>query len=191
MSMRRSLPRLAAVVLAVATLTLSACTSDGSDSKTFTFTSATGIGKVIPPADRKPAAAIDGKLLDSSAKTTLAQRKGKPVVLAFWASWCGPCRVEMPLLNTLDKELKSSVSFLGVNTKDDKASAAQFVKANDIAFPSVYDQQGDTTLKLGNIPGSLPFTVLIDKSGRVAAVYVARYAPKDLTRALDALRAES
>jgi alkyl hydroperoxide reductase subunit AhpC len=65
------------------------------------------------------------------------------------------------------------------------------VKDYDISYPIVYDEQGETALRLGDLPATaLPFTVLIDKLGKVAAVYVVRLSAKDLTSALDKLLAE-
>ncbi|GAB2471481.1 TlpA family protein disulfide reductase [Jatrophihabitans fulvus] len=188
---RRLVHRLAALVCAAGTtLTLAACTSDSSDSKTYSFDGATKIGSVIPKADRKPAPAIEAQLLDGGS-TTLASRKGKIVVMPFWASWCGPCRVEMPSLQDDEKQLASKgVTLLGVNTKDDRDAAKSFLQGNKVTFPSVYDQPGDVAADLGNIPGSLPFTVLVDGRGEVAAVYIGRYSPVDLNRAVAKLRAE-
>lgn len=191
MRTRRSLPRLAVAVAATAAVALSGCSGDSSDSKTYKFTSATAVGKVIPEGDRKPAKDFSGALLTGDGKASLSDRDGKVVVIAFWASWCGPCKVEMPQLNDLHHDLGAKVAFLGIDSQDRRENARSFVRDNDIAFPIVYDQQGETALTLGNIPGSLPFTVLVDQQGRVAAVYVQRYAPKDLRGALDELTTES
>ncbi len=66
-----------------------------------------------------------------------------------------------------------------------------FVKTYDITYPIVFDEQGETALRLGQLPAAaLPFTVLIDKHGKVAAVYIVRLSANDLTGALDKLLAE-
>ena len=194
MPSRRRLPRFAAVLACVATLTLSACSGgsgSGSGGK-YQFGNATTIGTVIPKADRKPAPDLSAKLLNGDGSTSLAQYKNKVVVLAFWASWCPPCRVEMPQLDGLSHELAGKgVSFLGVDTRDADGPALAFLKDYKVDFPSVVDPNGQLSQKMGNIPSGLPFTIVIDKTGKVAAAYLARYGAKDLSRALTTLRAEA
>ena len=181
--------------LVAATLALTACTGkdavdQGSTSTTFKFKSGTPIGQLYPEAKRQPAADFTGKLI-SGAPFDLASTRGKPVVLNFWASWCGPCQTETPQFDLLYRKIKPEVDFVGVNTKDDKGKAEQFIKRNDITFPSVYDEAGETAIRLGNLPTvGLPFTVLIDKHSKVAAVYIARLSYNDLHNALDKLLAE-
>lgn len=185
---RRSLRLLAAVILS-GTLALSACSSS-SGGVDYHFTSKTTVGTVIPEGKRKPAQDVSGELI-SGGKTSLAASKGKVTLLNFWASWCGPCKVETPQLDSLYRQMKGKgVDFIGFDTKDDKDAAKSFITQNDITFPVVYDQQGKVQLTLGNIPGILPFTVLIDKQGRVAAVYISKLAPKDLQGPLSTLLAE-
>lgn len=191
MNTRRKLPRLVLAVLCVAAVVLSACSSGSSDSSTYRFSSGTAIGSVIPVKDRVAAPKLAGKQLNGDGTITASQYKGKVIVLAFWASWCGPCRVEMPQLAGLNTELAGKgVAFVGVASRDDPDNSRAFYKSNDITFPSVVDENGELAQKLGNLP-NLPFTVVLDKSGKVAAAYVVRYGAKDLERALTTLRAES
>jgi peroxiredoxin len=185
----------ALLVLLAGVLALSACTGkdavDQSSNASFQFKSGTALGQLYPVADRKPAGTFTGNLLDGGT-TTLASRKGKVVVLNFWATWCGPCRTETPQFDLVYRQMKAQgVDFLGIDTKDVKGSARSFVKDYDISYPIVFDEQGETAVRLGDLPATaLPFTVLIDKQGKVAAVYVVRMAAKDLTTALDKLLAE-
>jgi thiol-disulfide isomerase/thioredoxin len=186
--------RLAALLLAVA-LAVTACT--GSDAvkqdpgNTYQFKSGTGLGTVIPQAQRKDAGNFDASLLNGG-KTTLAAAHGKIVVVNFWATWCTPCRTETPQFDLLYRSIKSKgVDFLGVDTKDDKGKAKSFVQQNDISYPIVYDELGETAIRLGNLPQSaLPFTVLIDQHGKVAGAYVVRLSTVDLRRSIDKLLAE-
>jgi peroxiredoxin len=183
------------LLLAAAVLALSAC-SGGSDavdqtSNSFHFTSGTPLGSLYPSTDRKHADDFTGQLLDGGT-ISLAATRGKVVVLNFWATWCPPCRTETPQFDLVYRQVKSrGVDFIGIDTKDIKGSAQAFVADNHISYPIVYDEEGRAALQLGNLPAAaLPFTVLIDKQGRVAAVYTERLAAKDLITALDKLLAE-
>ncbi len=181
--------------LAVALTTLSACTGSdavkqdaGSD---FRFTTGTKLGTVIPDGRRKDAGAFSGTLL-AGGRTSLAAAKGKVLVVNFWATWCPPCRTETPQFDLLYRQIKAKgVDFLGIDTKDVKGNAKAFVQDNDISYPIVFDEQGETALRLGNLPqAALPFTVLIDQRGKVAGVYVERLSTVDLRRSLDQLLTE-
>jgi thiol-disulfide isomerase/thioredoxin len=185
-----------AALLAAAVL-LAACTggSDAVDQNangTFKFSGGTQLGKLIPEAKRKPAANFDGKLLDGGA-FSLTSTKGKPVVLNFWGSWCPPCRTELPQFDLLYRNVMKArgVSFLGIDTKDDKGKGRDFVRTNDISFPSIYDEPGETAVRLGKLPATgLPFTILLDRQGKVAAVYLVALSYRDLQQALNKLLAE-
>jgi thiol-disulfide isomerase/thioredoxin len=191
MTGRRIVPRVAAVLAAAAALALSACTSSGTGS-TYQFSSATALGTVIPVADRKPAPAVSGQLLDASGSVNIHRFRGAITVLNFWASWCAPCKSETPQLVAAYRDMHPhGVAFLGVDTKDLRMQAKAFVALDKVPYPIVYDQQGQVQLQLGNIPGRLPFTVLLDERGRVAAVYLSPLTEKDLQTAIGKLRAES
>jgi thiol-disulfide isomerase/thioredoxin len=184
--------RVAASVLALgaaAVFALSGCSSGGQGT-TFQFKNATALDTVIPAAQRKPAEPLSGQLLDGSGRFRLSQYRGKVVVLNFWASWCGPCRAEMPQFAQLYRQLQGKgVQFVGIDTKDSRSGARAFVAETHVSYPIVYDQEGQIQLRLGNIPGSLPFTVLIDPRGRVAAVYLSQLTAKDLLTPLGKLGA--
>jgi thiol-disulfide isomerase/thioredoxin len=190
--MKRALSACLAAVLTL--LALAACTgSDAVDQgakSTFTFKSGTSLGKLYPKAERQRSSTFTGNLLDGG-KFDLASTRGKVVVLNFWASWCGPCKTETPQFDLLYRQLKAKgVDFVGIDTKDVKSNAKSFIKNNDISFPIVFDEPGETALRLGNLPATaLPFTVLLDQQGKVAAVYVIRLSAKDLQTAIDKLLA--
>jgi peroxiredoxin len=189
--MKRVLTLLAAVAVLVAACTGSNAV-DQTSNGTFKFNRGTALGALYPVKDRKPAGNFSAVLLSGDGKVDLASTKGKIVVINYWASWCTPCRTETPQFDLLYRKIKTQgVDFLGIDTKDEKGDARSFVKQNDITFPIVFDEQGETAIRLGNIPQTaLPFTVLLDKQGRVAAVYQIALSAKDLQRAITKLQAE-
>lgn len=186
---------LAAVVLGG--LLVSACTGKTAVDQTaggqYRFVSGTGVGKTISAADREKAGEFTAELLNGG-KLTLAQSAGKVTVINFWATWCIPCTVETPQFDSVYRANKAKgVAFIGIDTKETSTDAAKaFIKDNDISYPIVVDQKGETAVALGKIPAlALPFTVILDKQHRVAAVYLRTLTPKDLQPVLDKLIAES
>jgi peroxiredoxin len=142
--------------------------------------------------NRAPVAALSLRTLDGHSVSS-ADWRGKVTIVNFWATWCGPCTVEAPQFNTVYNDYKQKpVTFVGIDTKETSTDAAKaFVKDNSIDYPIVYDEQGETAVRLGNIPTQgMPFTVVIDRSHRVAAVYVGRVSPLDLEPVLNTLAAE-
>lgn len=102
-------------------------------------------------------------------RVTLSSLKGKAVILAFWASWCGPCRAEAPSLDRLSKRLADqNVVVLGVNTSDTKANAMQFARSAALSYPLVFDADSEVSGSYG--VSSLPTIVIVDKDGKIAAV---------------------
>jgi thiol-disulfide isomerase/thioredoxin len=113
--------------------------------------------------DGGPIRPIEGTSLDGK-RVKLADYAGQPVVLSFWASWCGPCREEMPALAAWARQ-HPEVAVVGVNYEDDAAAARAFAQAHGGTWPSIADPDGriGETFK---VPG-LPATFLLDRSGKV------------------------
>ncbi len=108
---------------------------------------------------------LSGKHLDT------ARWQGKVVVVNLWASWCGPCRAEATVLANSYKELApKGVEFVGLNTRDSLAAASAFNDRFPTGYESIQDQDGQLTLRFGNLgPAATPTTIVIDQSGQVAA----------------------
>ena len=107
---------------------------------------------------------------------SLKQYAGKIVVLNFWATWCEPCREEMPELSALHDAHKSkNIEVLGVAV-DDVAAISEFTKETKVSYPLfAADMQGmEIAMLLGNDKSVLPFTVIINADGSVAKTYFGR-----------------
>ncbi len=113
------------------------------------------------------AAAPDFTLRSAAgANLRLKEQRGQVVLVNFWASWCGPCRQEMPHLNRLyDKYRASGFTLLGVNIDDDPRKATGTAAQWGLKFPVLLD--ADKTVSRLYDLGSMPATVLIDRDGRV------------------------
>jgi thiol-disulfide isomerase/thioredoxin len=94
---------------------------------------------------------------------------GRPVLINYWASWCGPCREELPLLAGFRRQQGANgVQVLGV-ALDNRAEAERFLAATPVALPMWLETPGarDSSARLGNAQGVLPFSVLIGADGRL------------------------
>lgn len=117
----------------------------------------------------------------------LAQYKGQVVMINFWASWCGPCRTEMPLLEQLHKKYKAmGFTMIGVNVEPDSAAAAQWLKATPVTFPILFDTDSKVS-KLYSVQ-AMPSTVIVDRKGQVRWMH-AGYKSGDENEYLDQIRA--
>ena len=103
------------------------------------------------------------------ARLSLASMKGHPVILDFWATWCGPCQMEAPIMNTIAQRYNDrGLAVVGVNTSDEDGLAAQFVNKKHLGFPVVYDE-GNAIAKKYAVT-NLPTLIVISKTGKVVAV---------------------
>ncbi|MCC6632487.1 MAG: TlpA family protein disulfide reductase [Gammaproteobacteria bacterium] len=106
----------------------------------------------------------------ASRQLTLSEHRGKLVLLNFWATWCPPCREEMPLFSRWQRELKGKgLQVIGVSMDDDATSVKDFIAKYPVSYPVV---MGDVKLaqSFGGVLG-LPLSYLIDAQGRVVARY--------------------
>jgi thiol-disulfide isomerase/thioredoxin len=100
----------------------------------------------------------------------LSDYKGQVVMINFWATWCGPCRKEMPLLESIYKQYKNKgFTLLGVNVEPDPKASVDWLKKTPVSFPVLYDTNSDVST-LYKVSG-MPTTVFIDKKGNVRAVH--------------------
>jgi peroxiredoxin len=117
---------------------------------------------------------------------SLADLKGQVVLINFWASWCGPCRQEMPILEQLYRKYKpAGFTLLGVNVEPKSGDAITFLKATPVSFPILFDTQSKVST-LYEVSG-MPSTVIVDRKGNVRYVHHG-YKPGDESEYLDQIR---
>jgi len=141
------------------------------------------------PALADPSGPAPQFTLASKAGTdvSLSQYKGQVVMINFWASWCGPCRQEMPLLESIYKKYnRMGFTMIGVNVEPDSKAANEWLKATPVSFPILYDRDSKVS-KLYNVAG-MPSTVIIDRNGNLRKLHRG-YEPGDENEYLDSIRA--
>lgn len=107
-------------------------------------------------------------LHNSKGTLSLSNFKGRPVILNFWASWCAPCKEEVPLLESTWKHMQiqgKDVIFLGINFQDSSDNALSFLQLNSITYSNVLDTSGSVASKYGVT--ALPQTIFINRHGIV------------------------
>ena len=119
-------------------------------------------------------------------QVSLASLKGQVVMINFWATWCGPCRQEMPLLAQLQAKYEPlGFTLLGVNVEPDSAAAVAWLKGVPVAFPILFDTDSAVAGRFG-VEG-MPSTVFVDRNGQVRFVHRG-YKPGDEAKYADMIR---
>lgn len=135
----------------------------GEDKKVFAAEPASEIGKQVP----------DFKLKDINGRdTAFYSYKGKVILLNFWATWCGPCKAEMPSLNNLYKSLRDKgFVVVGISVDTSEKPVRTFINDNGITFPALMDSDREVSFDLFGVIG-LPTSYLIDKNGVVVEKFM-------------------
>ncbi len=127
----------------------------------------------------KAAPAFDLEALGRNGeRVSLAEHRGRPVVLNVWASWCAPCVKEMPLLERTHQQLGDRVQFLGVDGNDSRRLAIDLMAKTKVTYPSGYDPS-DAVFRRYRLRGR-PTTVFIDAHGTIRGIHAGELREPDL-----------
>jgi thiol-disulfide isomerase/thioredoxin len=150
-------------------------------------------GTTVYRAGARPGApAVHGTTLTGS-RFVLSADKGSVVVMNFWGSWCTPCREEAPALGALARHFAGTdVRFIGVDIRDNPASAEAFMRTFRIGYPSINDPNDAIALDFSGTvpPAGIPTTLVIDRTGRIAARIVGQASYSGLRVLIDQVEAE-
>lgn len=183
---RRSAPGAVrtALLLAGAVLAVGACSS--STDARDTTDGATGAH--VAPCARAPGRDVAQlprltlPCLTGPGVVEMSHLYGKPEIINIWASWCGPCREEMPMLERAHQRLGDRIQFLGVDVKDSRSSALTFLARHHIGYAQVFDAHGDLPLRLHLL--GVPNTLFVDASGAVVYRVIGRLDDPSLAHGL-------
>jgi cytochrome c biogenesis protein CcmG/thiol:disulfide interchange protein DsbE len=142
------------------------------------ITGLSGITMVNRPAPDFSLTTFEGDTI------SLADLRGKPVVINFWASWCPPCRIEAPLIERTWRAYKDrGLVFLGINIQDRQEDALNYMREFDITYPNGPDPTGEIAIDYG--VSGLPVTFFIDTKGEVVRRWVGAVENSVLTKAIE------
>jgi cytochrome c biogenesis protein CcmG/thiol:disulfide interchange protein DsbE len=142
--------------------------------------------EVLAPAQRKPAPVYSlpvlspgGTIAPAGRQVSLANLRGEPVLVNVWASWCGPCRDETPVLEGIWNRYKArGLTVLGLNVEDVTDNALGFIHKYKLTYPSLRDGSQKTKQQFGYT--GVPETFLVDKNGKVALYVPGPLTPADI-----------
>jgi len=133
-----------------------------------------GLGKdpssIRSPLIDKPAPSFALREAGTGKTIDIAQYRGKPLIINFWATWCQPCWEEHPALVANARLLQPNVQFLGVVFQDKEEKILGFLEQRGTSYPTVVDDKGKTAIAYG--VGGVPETYFVDAGGTIRAKYV-------------------
>ncbi len=129
----------------------------------------------------------------NNKEVNLSDFRGKPTIVNFWASWCGPCKMEMPDFEEKYRALGNEINFLMVNMTDGSREtvkiASNFIKKEDYTFPVYFDTKSDAAIAYSVY--SLPTTYFIDSDGYVVAQSTGAINSETLQKGIDMIKKEN
>jgi len=157
-----------ALLALLAVVATAACSAEArSSDDPSPFADCTGLTAAPPSA---PAAAPAGKLPDlrlpcfTGGKQVALRELHGPALINIWASFCSPCRTELPVIQRLADRTAGRLTVLGVDSGDSREAGASFAADKDVKLPTLFDEDNKLINELGRI--NLPITIFVDASGR-------------------------
>ncbi|MEE8600832.1 TlpA family protein disulfide reductase [Euzebya tangerina] len=145
---------------------------------------------LIAQADRDPAPDVCSETV-TEEQLCLEEFAGKPVLVNFWASWCGPCAREIPELVGLGDLYADQIQIIGVNNQDTRTNARSFERDQDVDYPSWFDRGAVIAAEFRDTaPIGLPSTILLDREHRVALRVLGGVSADQLVPYIDQLTTE-
>lgn len=135
----------------------------------------------------KPAPPFKLRDMASGKPVSLEELRGRPVVINFWASWCGPCKVEHPVLEWGAKQFGSQAQFLGIVFEDTEDNAQGFLQDMGLSFPQLIDPKSRISVDYG--VSGVPETYFITPDGVIMTKHVGPIDPQTLTQRIQELTA--
>ena len=130
------------------------------------------------PLIGKPAPNFALKAVGTGEMLDVAKLRGKPAIINFWATWCGPCYQEHPVLVQNARVLGRDVQFVGVVFNDTEQKIQEFLAQRGSAYPTLLDEQGKTAVAYG--VGGVPETFFLDRNGTIVAKYAGPLTTEEL-----------
>jgi cytochrome c biogenesis protein CcmG/thiol:disulfide interchange protein DsbE len=122
---------------------------------------------------------------DAARTVSLADFKGKPVLVNFFGAWCVPCRAELPLLEQAHQREGDKVGFVGIDTTDSRTEAVDLLTETKVTYPAAYDPRG--TLKGSYGVRAMPTTVFVRADGTIADRVAGKLTDQTLARGLQSV----
>jgi thiol-disulfide isomerase/thioredoxin len=150
--------------------------------KNFLLTEAPIVGHYAPDFT---GTTVDGENYTLTDFVNREGAGGQPVVLNFWASWCGPCRIEMPHFEKASLNYKGRAAILGVNQAEPAETVARFGQTTQVSYPLLVDEEMRINQKYGVT--NLPTTIFVDGQGVIREVFVGTMNQAVLENKIDGL----
>ncbi len=147
------------------------------------------VGKAYDPhavpfmMEGKPAPLFSMKDLRTGELVNLKDYIGRPIVLNFWATWCGPCKMEHPVLEWAQRQYKDDVVFIGIVFEDNEENTKKFLLENGGSWRQLYDPK--STVAVDYAVAGVPETYFIDKRGTIVGKYAYPIDPKTITTRIE------